>query len=65
MNIAQISFTNAEENQIVIHAVDGQITYCTWPCQTWHRVAIDEWLAMRDEQGNLVNQINPFVMQEP
>jgi hypothetical protein len=53
MQILSIRFTNPEGDQVVAET-DGGPLFAPWPLLTWHREAVDAWLA----EGN---EIQPYV----
>jgi len=53
MHIQSVRFTNPDRDEIEVTSDLGDF-YLPWPCDTWHRQAIHQWLEMG-------NKIQPFL----
>ena len=49
MQIASIAYADAEESTVGIETAEGRII-APWPIRTWHREAVEAWLA----EGNAI-----------
>ncbi|MBF0175719.1 MAG: hypothetical protein HQL63_02550 [Magnetococcales bacterium] len=65
MDIVSIKYADASNDRIMISCASGQDFFTAWPCQTWHRAAIEAWLAVLDEQGQPVNHIAAYMPGNP
>lgn len=44
MQIIKVKWTSAEHDMLRVSLDDGTKLFVPWPCQTWHRVHIEEFL---------------------
>lgn len=44
MDITSVTYANPEQTSLTVDTVDEGAMTVPWPCQTWHREEIEDWL---------------------
>lgn len=46
MQITSVTYANEEETMLTVVTSDMGTLHVPWPCETWHKEPIDEWIAV-------------------
>lgn len=61
MQIQSITYSNSEGTVLSVVTTDGRISV-PWPCRTWHREYVQEWL---DKGGVIGDYVAPPIDTSP